>query len=178
MYKMKAHEISDCKATNFGEYLNNILQLDEGERIIYIVATDDYKGYMLFGFANGKIAKVNIDSYKTKTNRKKLANAYSDASKLVYISDIKEDVELVAYSSLNKVLVFNTLLINPKSTRNTIGVQVLKEKNGSTMVDVFGVEDAKFTDVDYYKPKNIPAVGYYIKEEDRQISIDFDNFVN
>ena len=131
---------------------------------------------MIFGFENGNIAKVNIDSYKTKTNRKKLANAYSDASKLVYIADIKEDVELVACSSLNKILVFNTELINPKTTRNTIGVQVLKEKKGSTMVDVFGIENAQFTDINYYKPKNIPAIGYYLKEEDtndNQIAIDF-----
>ena len=180
VYKMKVHEINDCKASNWGEYLNNILTLDEGEKIIHIVATDNYEGYMIFGFENGKIAKVNIDSYKTKTNRKKLANAYSDASKLVYIADIKDDVELVACSSLNKILVFNTELINPKATRNTIGVQVLKEKKGSTMVDVFGIENAKFNDVNYYKPKNIPAIGYYLKDEDindNQISIE-DTFTN
>lgn len=176
VYKLKVHDISDCKASNWGEYLNNILALEEDEKIIYIVATDNYEGYMIFGFENGKIAKVNINSYKTKTNRKKLANAYSDASKLIYITDIKEDKELVACSSLNKILVFNTELINPKTTRNTIGVQVLKEKKGSTMVDVFGIEDANFTDANYYKPKNIPAIGYYLKEEDtsdNQISIDF-----
>jgi len=61
------------------------------------------------------------------------------------------------------------------SKKNAIK-QFLKEKKGSTMVDVFGIEDANFTDANYYKPKNIPAIGYYLKEEDtndNQISIDF-----
>ena len=177
VYKMRLYEIADCKASNWGEYLSNLLELADGEKIIHIVATDDYCGYMIFGFSNGKIAKVGLDSYKTKTNRKKLANAYSDASGLVYINHAKDEMELVAYSSLNKVLVFSTDLINTKSTRNTIGVQVLKEKNGSKMVDIFGLEDVSFKDANYYRPKNIPAVGYYLKEEDandnnNQISID------
>ncbi|MBP5426615.1 MAG: topoisomerase IV [Clostridiales bacterium] len=175
VYKMKMYEIVDCKASNWGEYLSNLLSLENGEEIIHVVATDDYMGYMIFGFSNGKVAKVSLDSYKTKTNRKKLANAYSDVSELVYINDAKDEMELVACSSLNKVIVFSTDMINTKSTRNTIGVQVLKEKNGSKMVDVFGLDSANFEDADYYRPKNIPAVGYYLKEEDinsKQISID------
>lgn len=166
VYKLRLYEIADCKASNWGEYISNLLELSDEERIIHIVATDNYSGYMIFGFANGKVAKVSLDSYKTKTNRKKLANAYSDASKLVYINNAEASMELVACSSLNKVLVFNTDLINTKSTRTTIGVQVLKEKNGSEMVDVFGLDDISLKDADYYRPKNIPAVGYYLKEED------------
>ena len=60
---------------------------------------------MIFAFENGKVAKIDLKSYETKTNRKKLANAYSDVSTLIYISHILEDIELVAFSSLDKVLV-------------------------------------------------------------------------
>ena len=167
VYKLKIHEINDCKASSLGEYLPNLLEMEPDEKIIYIVATDDYSGYMLFGFENGKVAKIDFNSYATKTNRKKLTNAYSDLSKLVYIKWIKEDVDLVAFSSINKVLVFNTAGINPKTTRDSQGVQVLKAKKGSTMVQIKEMDEVRFSDVDYYRTKNIPATGCYLKPEDR-----------
>lgn len=119
VYKMKVHELEDHKASILGEFLVNKLELEDDERIIYIVATADYKGYMLFFFENGKSAKINMNSYITKTNRRKLLNAFSDVSRLVHIIYIENDLDLVAYSSINKVLVFNTSNINPKTTRNS-----------------------------------------------------------
>ncbi|MFZ5987063.1 MAG: DNA gyrase subunit A [Bacillota bacterium] len=166
VYKVKIYEIEDCKASSLGEYLTNLLGLEDGEDIVYMVATDEYKGYMVFAFENGKIAKIDLSSYATKTNRKKLANAYCDLSKLVYISHIYEDEELVAFSSLNKVLIFDTSNINPKSTRDSQGVQVLKAKKGSIMTKVQKIGEVGFKDLDYYRTKNIPAIGCYLKDED------------
>jgi|LSQX01.1.fsa_nt_gb DNA gyrase subunit A len=167
VYKVKIYEMEDCKASSLGEYITNLLGLEEDERIIHMVATDDYKGYMLFAFESGKMAKIDLGSYATKTNRKKLANAYSSLSKLVFISHMYEDKELVAFSSLNKVLVFNTENINPKTTRDSQGVQVLKAKKGSVMTVIKRLEEVEFTDIDYYRTKNIPAVGFYLKDEDK-----------
>ena len=166
VYKMKLYEIDDCKASSLGDYLVNVLQLDSDEKIIYIVATDDYKGYMLFAYENGKIAKIHLNSYATKTNRKKLANAYSDIDKLVHMQYLAEDMDLVAISSINKVLVFNTSSINPKASRDSQGVQVLASKKNSRMVAVKTLEQVRLNDVDYYRTKNIPAVGCYLKEND------------
>ncbi|HHW30989.1 MAG TPA: topoisomerase IV [Clostridiaceae bacterium] len=180
VYKLKVHEISDTKASSLGEYLPNLLELEQDEKIIYMVATDNYKGYMLFAFENGKIAKITLESYATKTNRKKLINAYSDLSRLVrmlYIDENEKDIELVAYSNIHKIVIFNTSCINPKSTRDSQGVQVLKQKKGSIMIDVKTIEESGIRNLDYYRVKNIPAVGYYLKEEDKgieQMTIDFD----
>ncbi|HOQ01368.1 MAG TPA: DNA topoisomerase (ATP-hydrolyzing) subunit A [Acetivibrio clariflavus] len=168
VYKLKIYEIEDCKASSLGEYLANLLGIEEDERIIHIVATDDYKGYMIFAFENGKVAKIELSSYATKTNRKKLANAYSTLSKVVYIQHILEDEELVAFSSLNKVLIFNTSSINPKSTRDSQGVQVMKSKKGSVMTCIKRLNEVAFKDFEYYRTKNIPAIGCYLKEEDRE----------
>lgn len=167
VYKLKIHEIPDCKASSLGEYLTNLLQLDSDERIIYITGTEDYEGFMLFGFENGKVSKISLSSYATKTNRKKLANAYSGVSKLIDIRFTLEDIELVAFSSIDKVLVFDTACINAKTTRDSQGVQVLNSKKGSTMVKIKGIAEVEFGDLDYYKTKNIPATGCYIKEEDK-----------
>lgn len=167
VYKLKIYEIEDCKASSLGDYLANLLQLEPDEKILYIVATDNYSGYMLFAFDNGKMAKIDLSSYATKTNRKKLANAYSNTAPLVYILFTTEDMELVAYSSINKILIFNTSNISPKTTRDSQGVQVLNSKKGSTMTQVKRVEEVEFKNLDYYRTKNIPATGYYLKEEDR-----------
>ncbi|HEX3043638.1 MAG TPA: DNA topoisomerase (ATP-hydrolyzing) subunit A [Bacillota bacterium] len=169
VYKMKIYEINDCKSSQLGEYLANLLELEPEERIRYMIATDDYRGYLLFGFDNGKMAKIDLSSYATKTNRKKLANAYSDLAPLVFFTYMENDLELVAFSSIGKVLIFNTSNINPKTTRDSQGVQVLQGKKGSRMVEVKPISEVHFVDLDYYRTKNIPAIGCYIKDEDKQI---------
>lgn len=174
VYKLRIYDIPDCKASALGEYLTNLLQLENGEKIIYMVATDNYAGWLLFSFENGKCAKIELESYATKTNRKKLANAYSELSPLVDIRYLQADMELVAYSSINKVLVFDTSAINPKSTRDSQGVQVLKEKKGSRLCAVKTLEESGIKDPEYYRTKTIPAIGCYFREEDvedRQVSM-------
>ena len=177
VYKLKIYDINDCKASSLGEYLPNLLQLDADERVVYMVATDNYKGFMLFSFENGKSAKIDLESYATKTNRKKLANAYSDLSPMVDIRYLENDMELVAYSSIKKVLIFDTSNISPKSSRNSQGVQVLKAKKGSIMNRLATVEESGLKDAAYYRTKTIPAIGCYLKDEDkedRQIGLDLE----
>ena len=164
--KMKVHELSEAKTSSMGDYLTNVLKLSENEKVIYLVATDQYDGYMLFGFKNGKMAKVTLSSYATKTNRKRLANAYSTESPLVFMRFVEADIELTAFSSLNKVLIFNTSTINPKTTRDAQGVAVMKEKKGSFVRRICDLEDSGIQNYDYYRTKNIPAIGCYLKEED------------
>ncbi len=167
VYKSKIYDIPDCKASSLGEYLTNLLGLENDEKIIYVTATDNYEGYMLFFYENGKGAKIEMSSYATKTNRKKLANAYYDGAPLVRMMFMTEDIDLIATSSIKKVLVFNTEGINPKSTRGSQGVQVLTSKKGSTLIRIKTLEEMQLTDLDYYRTKNIPAIGCYIKEEDK-----------
>ncbi len=167
VFKTKIYDIPDCKASSLGEYLTNLLSLENDEKIIYVTSTDNYDGYMLFFYENGKAAKIEMSSYATKTNRKKLANAYCDSAPLVRMMFITEDVDLVATSSIKKVLVFNTENINPKSTRDSQGVQVLTSKKGSTLVYIKTIEEMQLSDVDYYRTKNIPAIGCYLKDEDK-----------
>lgn len=167
VYKLKIHELPDTKASQMGDYLENVLKLDEDESIIYIHATDNYEGNMIFGYESGKVAKVPISSYATKTNRKKLANAYYANSPLVGIYFLHQDMDFVAYSSINKVLLFNTSQITPKTTRNSQGVAVLKSKKGSRLTRIIPLEEIKFNNPEYYRA-NIPAMGKYIKAEDKE----------
>jgi DNA gyrase subunit A len=168
VYKLRIYDINDCKASSLGEFLTNLLQLESGEKILYMVATDNYSGWMLFSFENGKSSKIELESYATKTNRKKLANAYSDKSPVIDIRYLESDIELVAYSNIKKVLIFSTAHISPKSARDSQGVQVLKEKKGSLMISVKTIEESGIKKPEYYRTKTIPAVGCYFRDEDAE----------
>jgi DNA gyrase subunit A len=137
-----------------------------GEKIVFAVATSDYTGNLVFFFENGKGAKVPLSAYETKTNRKKLNNAYSDKSKLISTKFIIEDVDVVAYSSIEKILVFNTSHIPLKTTRNNQGITILNLKKKSVVTDVKLLSEANLSDPEYYRSKNIPATGYYLNNED------------
>ncbi|HEY5583566.1 MAG TPA: DNA topoisomerase (ATP-hydrolyzing) subunit A [Ruminiclostridium sp.] len=167
VYKMKIYDIPDCKASSLGEYLTNLLKLEADEKIIYVTATDNYEGYMMFFYESGKVAKIDLSSYATKTNRKKLANAYYSGSPLIRMLFITENIELAAMSSIKKVLVFSTEWVGSKTTRASQGVQVLISKKGSTLIRIKTLEEMKLSNEDYYRTKNIPAIGCYMKEADK-----------
>lgn len=167
VYKVKIHELPDSKASVLGDYLINILSMEPEEKIIKMFATDSYAGQFLFAYENGKMAKVPVSSYATKTNRKKLANAYNAESPLLEMFFLDEDRDYVAYSSIDKVLVFNTAQINPKTTRDSQGVAVLKSKKGSFLCKLVSLNEAMLSDPDYYRA-NIPAIGCYLKEDDKE----------
>ncbi len=165
-YKMKAYDIPDTKASALGEYLPNLLGMEADEKILYMAVTEKYEGFMLFAFENGKIAKVPLNSYETKTNRKKLANAYYEKAVLADIRFLMQDTELIAMSDINKVLVFDTAKIPVKSTRSSQGVQVLTPKKGSILAKICALDEVAFSDFEYYRTRNLPARGAYLKPED------------
>ncbi len=167
VYKMKLYDIADSKVSAMGEYMPSVLGMDSDEKIMYIVITSDYSGLMLFAFENGKAAKVPLEAYKTKTNRKKLINAYSDKASACSIMWLSEDTELAFVSDNNKVICINTDKIPIKSTKSTQGVAVmtLKKKN-SKMVYAGLPADAGIADAKGYRVRNIPAAGSFMKKGD------------
>ena len=164
-YKTKAHEFNDCKASVLGDFLPVKLSMDAGENVKYMVCTNDYSGYMLFFFENGKCAKVPLSSYKTLTNRKKLINAYGDKSPLVGAFFIEQDEYFVVYSSNNKVLIVSSALIPLKTTKSTQGVNVMTQKGKNKVTSVEKLTN-DILNPNYYKTKNIPAVGHFLREQD------------
>ena len=166
VYKMRISDLPDCKASALGEYLPNILGMEEGERILYMAVTKDYSGYMLFAFENGKIAKVPMKSYETKTNRKKLTAAYSAKVPVASIRFVASDCELVAFTDNKKVLIFQTGKVAEKTTRSTQGVQVVTLNKGNKLEKVCGLDEVTFADFDAYRTKNIPARGSFLQDED------------
>lgn len=159
-YKLPVDSIPQCKASVLGEFLLSLIELEKDEKIVHIINADkEYSGYMIFVFENGKVAKIPLKSYETKTNRKKLLNAYSDIEKVSKILYIKENTEIFLQSTDKRGIIFNTADILEKTTKNTIGVTVLKLKEGQKINKVLVGEDINIKNKEYYYV-NIASVGY------------------
>ena len=159
VYKAKGYSFSDAKASSIGEFIPATLSFDKNEKVVYMAVTTDYSGYMLFVFAGGKVSKVDMKAYETKTNRKKLIKAYSDLDKLVTAFYEHEDKEFLLTSSSGKILIFGSSAVNLKQTKNTQGVAVMKQKKGHRVVKAEEYKLGRFIDEKIYRAKNIPASG-------------------
>lgn len=159
VYKMRASDLSDGKASVLGEYIPAKAGMDEGENAIYMVPTTDYQGYMLFLFENGKAAKVELSAYATKTNRRKLVGAYSDKSPLVAVMYLKEDRDLVLTGTNGRLLLVNTGAIPDKATRTTQGVFVMTFTAAKHhLQNAEPYEEGMLETPDRYR-KNVPSPG-------------------
>lgn len=166
VYKAKVSDFADTKTSVLGEYVASKLGADQDEKMIYTVVTDDYSGYMLFFFENGKVAKVELSSYATKTNRKKLIKAYSAKASLSDIKYVQDDTDIVIKSSAGRLLLFNTGAISAKSTKDTVGVSVMTLKKGHRVVSARDYVDGEFAKPYRYKTKNLPSAGALLSAED------------
>ena len=167
-YKSRLSDFDDGKASLLGDYLPQKLGFEAGETMVALVFCGDYKGFVLFFFENGKVAKVPLSAYETKTNRKKLTGAYSDKSPLVKTMALDADEQMVLYSTDGRAAIFSTAQLLPKTTRNTQGVAVMTLKKKAVLKDAVLLESSGITNQSRYRTKTIPTAGALLKEEDSQ----------
>lgn len=164
VYKTKTSLFKNSKAAELGIYIPVQLGFDENENVHSMIVTTDYSGYLIMVFENGKVAKVPLSAYETKTNRKKLANAYSDKSPLVKMLFVKENADILLRTSNGRALVFNTAMILPKTTRDTIGVQVFTLKSKAAVNNACIVTEEMADEVKKFNVKSVPASGSLAKD--------------
>lgn len=166
VYKAKASDFADTKASVLGDYVAAKLSMDEGETAVFMVATKDYKGILLFAFENGKAAKVPLEAYATKTNRKKLTGAYSDKSPLSGMLYLEDDREVLFKASSGRMLLVHTGALSLKSTRSTQGVAVMKLKKGHRLFEISEYKEGTFVKPQRYRTRSMPALGALPSNED------------
>ncbi len=168
VYKAKGYNFPDTKASVMGEYVAAKMQAEEGESLVYMAITSDYSGFMLFFFEDGKVAKIEMSAYYTKTNRKKLVKAYGDKSRLVGVFYCKEDKEYILKASTGKILLFDSSRISIKSVKNSLGVCVMNIRKGHKLLSVEEYSKEKLSNPKRYIPKNIPSAGFLVDTEEIQ----------
>lgn len=160
VYKVKVSDIPDCKASDFGSYLNTIAGIDDSEKIVFIICTKDYSGNVLIAFENGKVARYPINVYETKTNRKMLKNGYFDGSKAIFFDTICEDTKYyILVDSKKKRLLFNDTDVPLKTTKTTQGVQMIRLSKGLTLIECNPVKVTNKKTLEKLIPNNYPAAG-------------------
>ena len=165
-YKSRLSDFEDSKASLLGDYLPQKLGMDAGENVLQVIFPGDGRGFVLFFFENGKVAKVPLSAYETKTNRKKLTGAFSDKSPVVKILSLGADAQIAMYSSDGRAMIFSTADLLPKTTRNTIGVAVMSLKKKAVLQNAMPLEQSGIENQARYRMKTIPAAGALLREED------------
>ena len=168
VYKARCADFEDSKASLLGDYLPGKLGFDEGESVIDVCFPGDYEGSVVFAYENGKVAKVELSAYATKSNRRKLTGAYCDKSPLKAVFLLKEDTQLVLYSTEGRALVFSTAQLVPKTTRTTQGVAVMTLKRKATLYRAALLEGSAIVNASRYRTRSLPAAGALLKEEDAE----------
>ena len=166
-YKTRMSDFDDSKASVLGDYLPTKLAMEPEERVVWACIPGDYSGQLLFFFANGKAARVELSAYQTQTRRKKLTGAYSDKSPLVGAFLLREDRELAVYASDGRCMVFHTALLAPKTTRTTQGVNVMTLKAKRSVERVLPLEETAIVNAARYRARSLPVAGALLKEDDR-----------
>ena len=174
-YKTRLSDFEDGKASLLGDYLPSKLGMDPEEKVQQVIFCGDYKGFVLFFFENGKVAKVPLSAYETKTNRRRLTGAYSDKSPLMTTIALEEDCQVAIYTTDNRAAVISTAQLLPKTTRNTIGVSAVSLKKKAAVSYAVVLEESGIVNASRYRSKNLPTAGALLKEEDspeKQISFE------
>lgn len=166
VYKAKAADFDDSKASVLGDYVASKLEMEPDENAVYMAVTTDYKGFMLFFFENGKLAKIDLSAYETKTNRKKLIKAYCEKFPLVNMFCVTEDKEYVMKSTSGRILLLNTGAIAVKTTKDSMGVSVMTLKKGHRVSSVKEYADGEFVKPARYRTRTLPAAGATLSADD------------
>ena len=166
-YKTRLSDFEDTKASALGDYLPTKLGMEPEEKALWACLPGDYSGQVLFFFENGKAARVELSAYQTQTRRKKLTGAYSDKSPLVTAFLLKEDFEAAVISTEGRCMIFHTASLNPKTTRNTQGVNVMTLKPKYKVEKVLPLSETSIVNIARYRVRSLPIAGALLKEEDR-----------
>lgn len=166
VYKAKAADFDDSKASVLGDYVASKFEMEPDENAVYMAVTTDYKGFMLFFFENGKLAKIDLSAYETKTNRKKLIKAYCEKFPLVNMFCVTEDKEYVMKSTSGRILLLNTGAIAVKTTKDSMGVSVMTLKKGHRVSSVKEYTDGEFVKPARYRTRTLPAAGATLSADD------------
>ena len=168
VYKCRLSDFDDSKASVLGDYLPGKLGFDEGETVVDALSADDYSGWILFVFENGKAAKVERSAYATKSNRRKLTGAFSDKSPVKAIIPLPEEKEVAVYATDGRALVFSTALLAAKTTRNTQGVSVMSLKRKSLVDRAAPLSETGIVNRRRYSVRSLPAPGSLLQEQDTE----------
>ena len=174
VYKARVGDFDDTKASVMGDFVASKLEMDKDELPLYMAVTDDFSGYMLFFFDNGRVSKVEMSAYQTKTNRKKLIKAYCDKFSIVTFAYIREECEYVMRSTNGRILLLSSAVLTAKNTKDTQGVMVMTQKRGQHLAEAAKYVEGQFDKPHRYRPRTLPGAGQLLSADERGEQLKFE----
>ncbi len=179
LYRARTADFDCVKASSMGEFLSAKLNMDEGEKPIFMRVQKGYPAgeNFVFIFQNGKGVRIPVSNYETKGNRRKLIGAYSSASPIcgVFYEKEKSPFEIMLISNADRAIILKTSLIPIKATRTSGGVTLMTMKKGQVLCSALSDFAEKYDSSKGYRKLKIPAAGQMLAEEDlrvQQLKID------
>ncbi len=168
LYRAKASDFDICKASAMGEFLPAKLGFDQGEKPIYMKVGAEWseKKNFVFVFENGKGVKVPQSVYLTKGNRRKLTGAFSASSPIKGFFEEDKPFDILIVTSNDRAAVLSSSLIPLKTTRTSIGSQLVILRSDATVSTVMRDFIDKFENTKGYKKIKIPATPVLLVEKD------------
>ena len=174
VYKARTIDFAETKASVLGDYVPSKLDMEPAETTLFMGVTEDYKGYFIFVFENGKVAKVSVSSYQTKTNRKKLIKAYCEKFPISHILQIEEDCDILLKSTNGKALLFNTANVPLKAAKDNGGISVMTQKRGQKICSATLHKKGSINNEYRYRAKNLPAAGSKLSEDSTDSQVEME----
>lgn len=161
VFKKKLYELPDHKPSDLGTYMPSEIDLGKDEEILYITALNSEHSNMLIGYKDGRVAKIDVHSYRTKTNRSVLRGAFADKTPILF-KVLSEDIDLMAIAEDKKTVLINTEIISSKATRGTQGNIFIRLRDDVEVKEY--IVNPDFDGAEYYRLKNA-GTGKYWKEK-------------
>ena len=179
LYRAPINDFENCKASVMGEFLPAALKMDKDEKPVFMTLQDNFReGYnYVFIFENGKGVRVPEKAYETSSVRRKLKGVFSNASPIVAVfsENEKKPFEILLVSNDDRAIIIKSSLIPIKTTKTSVGIQLMTLKKGQALVSATDAFDADSEKTKGYRKLKLPATGVLLSDKDlknRQISID------
>ncbi len=172
VYKSRLDDFEDSKASALGEYVAGKLKFNENERVVSAICLKEYTGRIIIVFENGKAVSIPLDSYETKTNRKKLTNAFFGGSPAVAVFPANGSNEFLLRSDDDRALLIKESQILEKSTRTSCGSSIFTLKKGKKLVsaEIYDREKKPLLKESRYRKSKLPASGVIFEDIDPEIT--------
>ena len=163
LYRAPVNDFENCKASVMGQFVPSVLKMDPGEKPVFVSLQNEFReGYnYVFIFENGKGVKIPEKSYETSSVRRKLKGVFSTASPIVAVlsENEKKPYEIMMVTNDNRAIIFKTSLIPTKTTKTSIGVQLMTLKKNQTVVSAISDFDGNADNTKGCRKLKLPASG-------------------
>lgn len=149
-YRMQVSGLDETQNSAMGYYLPSVLEMDSGESVVGIAPMK--APFILLAYENGKAAAVPMSLYETKSPRRCLKNACSDASLLVEVVPYEDPSQWFLGCSATHQIAFQAKQLTTVKTRTNQGMKCLES-------GFIGIEKLEKTPEKGLVRKKLPSVG-------------------